>query len=175
MKNTIANLLASVTPEMSRRFLKTVIYALGDRMSSHMLNTAGLVIKGAGETVAKTGAVPSYAVANGVLRTMAAALDMPALVGTVLADQFNVFVFSIDSAGVVTSKMGTEGASLATVVLPSPTEKVAMIGMIVINPTGTGNFVGGTTDLDDATVVPTAAYISFIGAGDPTILLGPTQ
>ena len=54
---------------------------------------------------------------------------------------------------------------------PLPAGK-ALVGFVVINPTGTGNFVGGTTALDDATVVPNAAYVSCGGAFDPTILVG---
>jgi hypothetical protein len=67
--------------------------------------------------------------------------------------------------------MGTPGATLAAVVVPTPPVGSGMLGMIVINPTGTGNFVGGTTNLDDATVVPNAAYISCVGAIDPSVLL----
>jgi hypothetical protein len=35
-----------------------------------------------------------------------------------------------------------------------------MIGFVIVNPTGTGDFVGGTTDLDDATVAPNAVYVN---------------
>ena len=46
---------------------------------------------------------------------------------------------------------------------------------MVISPTGTGNFVGGTTPLDDATVVPNAAYVNLVAASfDPTVILGAT-
>ena len=44
-------------------------------------------------------------------------------------------------------------------------------GLIIINPTGTGNFVGNTTPLDDGTVAPNAAYVNNIGPFDPTVLL----
>ena len=50
----------------------------------------------------------------------------------------------------------------------------ALIGFVVINPTGTGNFVGGTTPLDDATVVPNAAYVNTTEGFDPTVILGAT-
>ena len=42
---------------------------------------------------------------------------------------------------------------------------------MIINPTGTGNFVGNTTALDDVTVVPNAVYVNTIGAFDPTVLI----
>ena len=173
MKNTIANELASVTPGMSQAFLKRVMFAIGDRMSSQTLISAGLQ-DDAGTTDVETSAT-CYYIANGVIRIIASGVTMPTLVGTVLADQFNVFAFYANSAGVVTVKMGTEGASLATVVFPIPVVKAAMLGFVVINPTGTGNFIGGTDDIDDATIVPTSAYVNTLGASDPTILLGPTE
>jgi len=46
-----------------------------------------------------------------------------------------------------------------------------MIGFAIINPTGTGNFVGGTTPLDDATVVPNAVYIDTPYPLDPVNML----
>jgi hypothetical protein len=36
-----------------------------------------------------------------------------------------------------------------------------------VHPTGTGNFVGGTTALDDGTVVPNAEYYDFVGSALP--------
>lgn len=34
------------------------------------------------------------------------------------------------------------------------------IGFTIINPTGTGNLVGGITPIDDATVVPNAVHVN---------------
>lgn len=136
------------------------------RLNSMMLTTAALVINGAGTKVAKTGASICYAMVGGALRSISAATAMPALAGSVTNAKFNVFSLFVDSAGAFTSAMGTEGASLVAVVLaPIPVGK-ALVGMIVINPTGTGAFVGGTTNLDDATVVPGAIYLSPVGAID---------
>ncbi len=39
----------------------------------------------------------------------------------------------------------------------------AVLGFIIVNPTGTGNFVGGTTALDDATVAPGTVYVDTPG------------
>jgi hypothetical protein len=47
----------------------------------------------------------------------------------------------------------------------------AQLGFVIINPTGTGPFVGGTTPLGDATVVPNAAYVNTIGPFDQTVIL----
>jgi hypothetical protein len=96
---------------------------------------------------------------------------MAALSGTVANAKFNVYVFFIDSAGTLTSRMGTAGATLATVKWPEFPENKACIGFVIINPTGTGDFVGGTTALDDATVVPGATYVNTPYPFDPTVWL----
>ncbi len=82
------------------------------------------------------------------------------LSGTILADKFNVYVLSINAAGTVAAQMGTEAATLGGVIFPTIADGSAVIGFVIVNPTGTGNFVGGTTELDDATVVPNAVYVN---------------
>lgn len=171
MQNTIAQTLASVVDAKSREALRQAINALADRLSSQMNSTAGLVIKAAASALVKTGAAAFHAVANGVLVTKAAATDMAALSGTVTNAKFNVYVYFIDSAGTLTTVMGTEGATLALVKFPQTPVGKPIIGYTVINPTGTGNFVGGTTAIDDATVVPNAVHVSVLGAFDPTVTL----
>jgi hypothetical protein len=152
-------------------FLRTVIGAVWDRLSSQALSSAGLVIKAGASTLVKTGGSAQYLIANGKLQKINSATDMPALSGTVTNAKFNVFAFFIDQGGTTTSAMGVEGATLAAVKFPPIPEGKALIGFVVINPTGTGNFVGGTTALDDATVVPNAAYVSSVGPIDPTLIL----
>lgn len=153
------------------RALGDPLRAIADRLSSQTVTTPGLAIKAALGVLVKAGSA-FYALANGVLVTKAANTDMPALSGTVTNAKFNVFIFYIDSAGNLTSVMGGEGASLGAVAFPNTPQGKAMLGFVVINPTGTGNFVGGTTTLDDATVVPNAVYVNTLGAVDPTVLLG---
>jgi hypothetical protein len=153
----------------NRELVRPLLNGLADRLSSQTLASAGLVIKAGGGVLVKAGSA-FYAVANGVLVTKAANTDMAALAGTVTNAKFNVFCFFVDSAGTLTSAMGIEGATLAAVTFPPTPAGKACIGFVVINPTGTGNFVGGTTALDDATVVPTAAYVNTQGAFDPNIL-----
>ncbi|MDE2020869.1 MAG: hypothetical protein KGJ13_11085, partial [Patescibacteria group bacterium] len=143
-----------------------------DRESTCPLNSAGLVIHGAAGTVPKTGSSDCYLIANGILQKITASTDMPALSGTVVNATFNVFCFFIDSAGTKTSAMGTAGTTLAKVVFPQFPKQKALIGFIIINPTGTGNFVGGTTALDDGTVVPNTVYVSPTGGFDPACLIG---
>jgi len=133
----------------------TVFTATGNTTN---LVTGGLAIKAGGSVLAKT-VNTVYGFVDGVLFTKAAA-DSAALAGTVSNAAFNVFVFSCEVDGTMVTTMGTEGATLAAVVFPAVPTDAAVLGFVVINPTGTGDFVGGTTDLDDATVVPTAAYVN---------------
>ena len=172
MENTINTLIQGVSDPGSRNALRKILTSIADRLSSTMLNSAGLVIKAGASALVKTGATACHAVVNGKLVSIAAATDMAALAGTVAADAFNVYVYFVDAAGTLTSAMGTAGATLYDVKFPPIPEKKAVIGFTIINPTGTGDFVGGTTAIDDATVVPTAVHVSVLGHFDPTILLG---
>lgn len=79
--------------------------------------------------------------------------------------KFNVTVFTINSAGTITNRPGVEGATLAAIAWPTLPADEAVFSILVINPTGTGGFVGGTTPLADATVVPNAVYLNPLGAG----------
>lgn len=171
MLDTINRYLSTISDTRHRAAIAAVVNPIGDRISTQTLGSAGLVIKAALSPIVKAGSA-FYASVQGKLVTKAANTDMAALSGTVTNAKFNVFAFFIDGSGALTSAMGTEGATLAAVVIPPIPVGKAMIGMTVINPTGTGNFVGGTTTLDDATVVPNAAYINTVGAFDPTVLLG---
>lgn len=147
--------------------VRTDLVALNSNVSTHLLTSGGLAIKAGGSALAKT--TGTYqAVIGGVLVSKAAG-DMAALVGTVTNTKFNVYVFYIDSTGTVTTSMGTEGATLAAVVAPATPTSKAAIGFVIINPTGTGNFVGGTTALDDGTVAPNAVYVNTIGTFRPTV------
>jgi len=171
MLNRISQWCGSLSNKKDAQTLRKMFAPLGDRYSSQSLSSAGLVIKAGASAIVKTGASAYYGIADGKLVTKAAATDMAALSGTVTNATFNVFCFFVDSAGTLTSAMGTAGSTLATVVFPVIPEKKAMLGFVIINPTGTGSFVGGTTALDDATVVPTAAYVNVQGAFDPSVLL----
>ncbi len=135
------------------------------RMTFAMLSSPGLVIKTSGSAIVKAGS-HFTAIAGNTLVSKAANTDMAALVGTVTNGKFNIYVFYVNAAGTLSSAMGTEGATLAAVIPPvTPTNAVA-IGHVIINPTGTGNFVGGTTPLDDGTVAPGALYSNYVGSQD---------
>lgn len=148
---------------------------LRDRLKSYMQVVSTPVIKAGGSALSKTGGAISYGVANGVARTIAASTDQAAYSGTVTNAKFNVFVHFIDSAGALTSSMGTEGATLAAVLWPAIPQGKAVVSYTIINPTGTGNFVGGTTALDDGTVAPNAVYVGAVGPFDPKTTLNFTN
>lgn len=170
MENSIRQILAAVPDSATKKALDDLIGYLADRLNCVSLEDAVLAIKGAGEGVAKTTEV-WYGLVDGKLVTLADNTDMAALSGTVAADLFNVYVFYVNSAGTLSSAMGTAAATLAGVKFPEKPIGRTVIGFVIINPTGTGDFVGGTTDLDDATVAPNAVYISALGPFDPTIAL----
>lgn len=175
MLDTVTRYLAGVSSDIDRRAVRSVINPVADRLASQTLTSGALVIKAGGSTLAKTGSVVLMYIANGVLVQKAAATDMPALVGTVVTDTCNVFCFYGDSAGTLTSAMGTAAAALGNVKFPPTPEGKAMVGFLALTPTGTGNFVGGTTALDDATVFTSVAaellYVNTVGAFDPNVIL----
>jgi len=80
--------------------------------------------------------------------------------------QYNICLLCIDTAGAMQIGIGTEGATLDAVVLPDTPANSCVVAQVVVHPTGTGDFTGGTTDLDDGTVVPNAAYSDLGGHPD---------
>lgn len=171
MIGTVTQWLNQLANNRDRAAHSAIALACANLDNTQCLTSAGLAIKTGGSALVKTGASATYAIASTTLVKIAAATDQAALVGTVTNAKFNVFCFYVDNAGTGTSAMGTEGATLAAVAFPLLPVGKALIGFVIINPTGTGNFVGGTTPLDDATVVPNAAYVNVTGAFDTTILL----
>lgn len=172
MKVSIINGLQSIRDVMVKRALYAILKPMKERYRSCAHATAGLVITAtSGKKVPKIGAAIFHYQANGKMGQIAAGTDMPALSGTVTNAKWNIFVFTVDSAGTTYSQMGTEAATEAAVKWPTLNQERAIIGYIKIHPTGTGNFVGGTTALDDATVAPNTQYISPVGMFDPTALI----
>lgn len=165
MQNSISQYLEGIPNTQMQNAVRPVLNAIGDRVSTQSLTSAGLVIKTGGSALAKTGASAYYGVVKGKLVTVGAGVDMPALSGTITAGKYNVFCFFIDSASTVTSVKGIEGAAIGKVVFPSIPEGKAMIGFLLITYAST--FTGGTTALDTATTV----YVNTVGAFDPSINL----
>jgi hypothetical protein len=126
-----------------------------------LLNTGALAIKGSSSALAKT-VNTVYFMIDGQVFSKAAA-DMAALAGSVTNAKFNVFVFSVNAAGTLATQMGTEAATLGAVVFPSVPDGSVAIGFVIVNPTGTGAFVGGTAHLDDDASTPNAVYVNTVG------------
>lgn len=170
MKNTVKQYLSGVLDESSRGAVTKVLRSVASALSTTVLRAAGLEIAGTA-TLAQIGSGSTFVgTVNGKLVTIAAGTDMPALSGTVTADMFNVYCFFTTADGTRSSVMGTEASSLLGVRFPDFAEDKLCIGFVIVNPTGTGNFVGGTTGLADGTVAPNAVYVSPTGAFDPTFI-----
>lgn len=127
-------------------------------VSSIVLNSAGLAIGSSSKPKVKI-ANTTYAYVEGVLaKKTTAEITLPA--STVTNAKFNIFVLCMDSSGTVTALAGTQAATLAGVIFPTVLSATAVIGFVIVNPTGTGDFVAATNDLDDATIAPNAVYIN---------------
>lgn len=170
MENLIQR-LNQVKDRADSHHLFLALEGVYERLRTQTLGSAGLAIKAGSSALVKAGSAV-YCSVQGKLVKIAANTDMAALSGTVTADMFNVYVFTVDSGGTLYTQMGTEGATLATVKWPSLNYKRAVIGFVIINPTGTGDFVGGTSALDNVTIAPNAAYVNTQGAFDPTAFTG---
>jgi hypothetical protein len=123
-------------------------------------------------TKVKTAAATKLLI-DGALVHKAITDDAFVLSGTVVNAKFNVFVLTINASGTCTARMGTDGATRAAVVWPSIPVGEVVVGFVEINPTGTGNFVGGTTALTDGTVVPNAVYVNTPYVFNPNIFTLP--
>jgi hypothetical protein len=141
--------------------ISTLLGKLQRSTVNSLLVSGALAIKTGGSALVKSAAT-AYFMIDGQVFSKAAA-DMAALAGTVTNAKFNVFVFTLNSAGTLKSYMGTEAATLGAVVFPTVLDGEVTLGFVIVNPTGTGNFVGGTTALDDGTVVPNAVYVNTVG------------
>lgn len=142
---------------LSDAALRSVLGELQRNAVDMVLNTPGLAI-GSSSKAKVLIANTTYAMVDGVIAKKTTAEIT--LSGTVANAAFNVYVLTMTAAGVVTVTMGTAGATLGAVVFPAVPSDEVVLGFVIVNPTGTGDFVGGTTELDDATVVPNAVYIS---------------
>lgn len=124
-----------------------------------MLSDPGLRIDGGSASAVAEAQTAFYALADGTIVLTAAGTNMPALAGTVSNGDFGIYLWTIDSAGTITQATLATGASLGAITFPAIPEDEAVVGAVIVNPTGTGDFVGGTTDLDDGTVTPNAVFL----------------
>lgn len=155
--------------------LYLLLKPMTERYRTLCLAAPAPVIKAAASVLAKTGATVTHYMIKGKSGQIAAGTDLPPFVGTVTADMFNVFVYTVNSAGTTALTMGTEAATEAAVKWPKINPEHAILAFIKVNPTGTGDFVGGTTALDNATVFTTVAtdllYVPTVGMSFPTALV----
>ena len=159
----------TTSPVMSDAALRSALGKLQGYVTDAVFSSAGLAI-GSGSKKKIKIANTVYSYINGVFVTKTTEEETLTSAHNVTNAKFNVLVVSMSSAGTVTVSAGTEGATLAAVVAPTiPTDNV-VLGFVIINPTGTGNFVGGTTDLDDATVAPGAVYVNTTYPFNPAAL-----
>ena len=173
MYATVNQYLAGMASDRDKAALRPIFVAGSNLDSSQQITSAAMVIFGAGSPVVKTGVSgSSYSIANGIIQIVLPGTNLPALVGSVLHATFNVFCFYINSAGVITSAMGVSGTTLSGAKFPILPLGQALIGFVIINPTGTGTFIGGTTALDDATTLPNTAYVNLTGSFDTSIITG---
>lgn len=170
MLDTIRRILAPVPVGSTQRALDRLFETVADRLNSVTLQSGALAIKAGASALVKVSS-RWEGLAGGIPLFKAANTDMAALSGIVTNAKFNVFCYFCTAAGTLSTVMGVEGATYASMKFPEKPIGSAMIGYTLINPTGTGNFVGGTTALDDATVVPNAVYVNTVGASDPNFLL----
>lgn len=160
MAKSIANNGALVEQNLLNALVK-----LQKGVADCLFNSGGLAIGSSSKKKVKV-ANTIYGLIDGVLFSKTTA--EVTLAGTITNAKFNVYVITVKNDGTLTARMGTEGAALINVVLPTVPVDEQIIGFAIVNPTGTGNFVGGTTDLDDATVVPNAVYVNAPFAFNPS-------
>lgn len=79
---------------------------------------------------------------------------------------YNICLLCIDTSGNMQIAAGTEAATLVGVVLGDTPADSCVVAQVEVNPTGTGDFTGGTTDLNDGTVTPNAVYTDLSGHPD---------
>jgi len=140
--------------------LLTTLGKIQSALCDVCLTTAGLAIGTGSKKKVKVVTI-ARVIIDQLLKSVAAATEV-VLAGTITNAKFNVFVIYATDTDTAAAVMGTEAATLAAVVWPTIPANAAVLGFVIVNPTGTGNFVGGAagTDLDDATVVPNAVYVN---------------
>lgn len=132
--------------------------AIKDALKTRCLSDAAAAI---GTTKAKvTGAATvDVTIANIFYAAVALGVDFWTLTGFDCTNlMYNKCLLCVDDQAAMQIGAGTEAATDAGVVLPATPDDSVVVAVLTVHPTGTGDFVGGTTDLDDATVIPNATF-----------------
>lgn len=158
-------LLTNISVPRDQEVLSRIFENVIAQFNTRPINSAGLVINGAANAAARTGAAAWYGVVGGRLVTLAANTVLPALTGlTIATNRFNVAVFFIDGVGNTSVRFGQDAAAIVNVGWPDFPVNLCPIGALLITHSST--FTGGTTALDTATTV----FFSPTGAFDPSFL-----
>ena len=137
--------------------LKSGIDSMKTALKNMCLSDVGAAI-GTTKTKAKSVSTATFLV-NGEFKSKAATDDFWTLTGFDCTNgNYNKCLLCIDASGNAQIAAGTEAGTGAGVTLPSIPASYGVVAMLQVNPTGTGDFTGGTTELDDGTVVPNAAF-----------------
>lgn len=140
--------------------LEDLFDSLQRRDANVILTSPGLAIGSSSKKAIKI-ANTVYAYMEGVLvKKTTAEVAFTATTHDVTNAKFAIFALSMDSAGTATLTKGEEASTLGGATIPAIPDNDVLLGLVIINPTGTGNFDATSTDLDDATVAPNAVYIN---------------
>lgn len=153
----------------SNQNLRGVLEELQGAAVDVCMTDPGLAIGTSANTSVKIANTVYANIAGVMVKKTTAEVALTATTHNVTADLFRIFALTLNADGDVTVTAGTEGASLTLATWPTIPSDEAIIGFLIINPTGTGNFVAATTALDDATVVPNAVYIDQNGTQNPNL------
>jgi len=167
MSKTISDAAAK-----SPHYLERMFASLQTTLADFCHNSAGLVIGSSSKAKPKI-ANTVHAMIDGALVKKTTAEITLTTANNVANAKFNVIALLMNAAGTVTPTNGTAADTLAAVVFPAIPLDAVCVGYVIVNPTGTGGFVGGTTEFDDATVVPNAVFISCVGPFNPNTLSLP--
>ncbi len=175
----MATLSLAASHDTSTTALRNILVKIQKSLNRVTANTGGLAIKAATSPTVKTVNAVNYHV-DGQSGTLAAA-DMAALAGTVATTKFGAWLFVVDAAGTQTTvAVGLAYASAAAALVAIQAayadstdalgvQSKALIGYVIVQNATGSDFVGGTTNLDTASI--TATYVNTPGVNMMTISL----
>jgi hypothetical protein len=155
----LSNVVYGIADNADKVAVYNALKGIYDRFSSCCLSTAGLAIKTGGSLLVSV-KTACKVLADGKLVTVGTQ-DCAVLAGTINIAKYNVFCFFCDSAGTLTTAMGTEATLLSDVKFPPIPEKKAMIGFITILGGDANAFIGNDATsgvLDSTTYAKTITY-----------------
>ncbi len=149
---------------------RTALGKIQTQLCDQCLASAGLVIGSSSKAKVKI-ANTVHAFIDGVLvKKTTAEVAFTATTHDVANAKFAAFLLTLKADGTATLRKSADADTRAAIVLPTVPDGEVVIGIVIINPTGTGIFDASTTELDDGTVVPNAEYISITGPFNPNTL-----